>query len=91
MSGQQGTAEQSGHTAGAFDIRTIIALLFVIYGVVLTVMGLAATSAEDLAKADGLNINLWSGIGMVVVAVLFALWVWLRPIIVPASGESEAE
>jgi len=33
------------------------------------------------------NANLWAGIGMVVVAAGFALWSWLRPIIVEAPED----
>ncbi len=70
------------HSAGAFDIRLIIALLFLIYGAVLTVMGLTA-EPRDLAKSAGLNINLWGGIGMLIFAALFGVWARLRPIMVP--------
>ena len=77
----------SARTAGAFDIRSVIALLFVIYGAVLTVVGVFQPAAE-VAKAAGVNINLWAGIGMLVFSALFALWVRLRPIVVP---ESETE
>ncbi len=62
-----------------FDLRLIIAFLFGLYGVVLVVMGLAFTSDADLKKAEGVNINLWAGIAMVVVAALFAAWAMLRP------------
>ncbi|MFR9729645.1 hypothetical protein ACL03H_10480 [Saccharopolyspora sp. MS10] len=75
-------------TAGAFDIRLIIAVLFFLYGLVLTVLGATASDA-DVAKAAGLNINLWSGVGMLVFAVLFALWVRLRPIAVPEHVDTE--
>jgi hypothetical protein len=71
------------HKAGAFDIRTFIGILIGIYGVVLVAMGLFATSDADLAKADGLNINLWAGLGMIVAAVVFAGWAYLRPVVVP--------
>lgn len=80
--------ETSKRTAGAFDIRLIIAVLFFLYGLVLTVLG-ATASAEDVAKAAGLNINLWSGLGMLVFAVAFALWVRLRPLIVPDRSTEE--
>lgn len=80
----------SAHKAGAFDVRTFIALLLGIYGVVLVVMGLVATSDEDLAKADGLNVNLWAGLGMVVVAAAFQAWAMLRPIVVPEDPEDPA-
>jgi uncharacterized membrane protein len=62
-----------------FDLRAIIAFLFAIYGVVLTVMGFS-TSQADLDRAGGLNLNLWSGIVMLVVAALFGTWVALRPL-----------
>jgi len=69
--------------AALFDLRGVIALLFGIYGVVLTIMGLFATSQQDLDKAGGINVNLWVGIGMLVVTALFALWVVLRPLAIP--------
>ncbi|SDC49913.1 hypothetical protein [Actinokineospora iranica] len=69
--------------AGLFDLRGILALLFGVYGLVLTVMGIAATSQEDLDKAGGINVNLWMGVAMLVAAALFALWVVLRPLTVP--------
>lgn len=86
----QQASGSSGHTAGAFDIRVIIAVLFGIYGVVITVMGLVATSSRDIDKAAGVNINLWSGIGMLVLAAVFVVWARLRPIIVPDEPESSA-
>jgi drug/metabolite transporter (DMT)-like permease len=75
--------------AGAFDIRLIIALLIGVYGVILTIMGIGFTSDEDIAKAAGVNINLWAGIGMLVVAALFIIWAKVRPLIVPAEPESD--
>ncbi|WP_329055739.1 hypothetical protein OG738_19305 [Amycolatopsis sp. NBC_01488] len=84
-------ATESGarpHKAGAFDIRLIIALLIGVYGVILTVMGIGFTSDEEIAKAAGVNINLWAGIGMLVVAALFVVWALVRPLVVPAAPES---
>jgi drug/metabolite transporter (DMT)-like permease len=62
-----------------FDLRFIIAFLFGLYGVVLVVVGLGFTSEDDLRKAEGVNINLWAGVAMVVLAALFGLWATLRP------------
>ncbi len=64
------TAKNTGapHKAGAFDIRNFIAMLIGIYGIVLVIAGLIGPSEAELEKADGLNINLYAGIGMVVVA-----------------------
>jgi len=81
----------SSRKAGAFDIRNVIALLLGAYGVLLVVLGLVHTSDADLAKADGLNINVWGGLGMIVAAAGFALWARLRPIVVPdESGQSSS-
>ncbi|GAA2684538.1 hypothetical protein GCM10010428_54710 [Actinosynnema pretiosum subsp. pretiosum] len=66
-----------------FDLRLVIAALFAVYGVVLVVVGLGFTDDADLAKADGWNVNLWSGAGMVVVAAVFGAWTALRPLVVP--------
>ncbi|WP_326944111.1 MULTISPECIES: hypothetical protein [unclassified Amycolatopsis] len=75
--------------AGAFDIRLIIALLIGVYGVILTVLGIGFTSDAELQKAAGVNINLWAGIGMLVVAALFFTWAQVRPLVVPAETETE--
>ncbi len=75
------------HQAGTFDIRVFIAMLIGVYGVVLLVLGLVGTPEEQLARADGLNINLWAGLGMVVAAALFVLWARLRPVVVPDHHE----
>ena len=69
--------------AQAFDIRLVIAFLLGTYGIVLTVMGIGFTTDEDIAKAAGININLWAGIGMLVFSAAFVLWAKLRPINVP--------
>jgi hypothetical protein len=79
------------HTAGAFDIRSLIALLVGIYGVVLVIVGIVSHSDTDLTKSDGININLWTGIGMVVVAAAMQTWAILRPVIVPPSSEASSD
>jgi hypothetical protein len=77
------------HTAGLFDMRIIIAALIGIYGVIVLVTGFF-TSDKQLDKADGLNINVTAGIGMLVVAALFAAWARWRPIIVPVETQSDS-
>lgn len=86
MTEQTQGPDEEQHRAGLFDIRFIIAALIGSYGLILVVVAFFTTQA-DKAKADGLNINLYAGIGMVVVAALFLLWVRLRPIVVPAQPE----
>jgi hypothetical protein len=75
--------------AGVFDVRTIIGLLLGIYGVVLVLMGLFGTTEEELTRADGINVNLWTGIALVVAAAIFFAWARLRPVLVPADHEAE--
>jgi hypothetical protein len=75
--------------AGAFDIRVVIAVLIGVYGLVLTILGIIADPAE-VDKADGLNINLWGGIAMLVFAAVFVAWSRLRPIVVPADTGGDA-
>ena len=70
------------HSAGAFDIRNVIAALFGFYGIVLIVMGIVADSPADRARTGDVNANLWAGIVMAVVAAVFVVWSRLRPVIV---------
>ena len=62
-----------------FDLRWLIAGLFLLYGVALVLIGIFDSDAE-VQKADGIRINLWTGIGMFVLGALFALWSWWRPL-----------
>jgi hypothetical protein len=78
-------------TAGLFDLRWIIALLFGIYGIVVTVMGIAFTSAADLAKDGGTNVNLWTGIPMLVFAILMAAWARWRPVVFQPASAADAD
>ena len=73
--------------ANLFDLRRIIGGLFIVYGVLLTVLGLF-DSQEEIDKAAGVNINLWAGLGMLVIAAAFTLWTVLRPLRVPEQEES---
>ena len=79
------------HAAGAFDVRNVIAALIGFYGVVLVVVGLVDNDADALKKTDGFNANLWVGIALIVFAAAFALWSRLRPIVVEAKPDSDAD
>jgi hypothetical protein len=83
-------AEQVPHKVGLFDLRLIIAMLFGVYGVVLVVVGLWFTDDDALAKAAGVNINLWAGVGMAVLSAVFTAWATLRPLTVPDEAAAEA-
>ena len=65
--------------AKLFDLRVLIGGLFLLYGVMLTVAGFF-TSPKDLAKASQININLWMGIGMLIIAGFFLTWWRLSPL-----------
>jgi hypothetical protein len=62
-----------------FDIRLLIGGLFTLYGVMLTVAGFFTSDAAR-HKASGININLWLGIGMLVLGLLFLLWRQVNPL-----------
>ena len=65
--------------ANLFDVRRFIGGLFMLYGLILFVLGLGASDA-DVQKAAGVNINLWTGLAMLVVGALFLFWAFTRPV-----------
>ena len=65
--------------AKLFDLRILIGALFTFYGVVLTIYGFF-TSDEEIAKSAGIHINLWLGMGMLILGLLFLLWARLAPV-----------
>jgi hypothetical protein len=74
-----------------FDIRLLIGGLFTLYGVMLTIAGFF-TSDTARHKASGININLWLGLGMLVLGLLFLLWHRLNPLrIEPNPTDSPRE
>jgi hypothetical protein len=86
-------ASQDGgrkRTAGASDVRIFIAGLLGLYGVVLVLVGLFADTADDRAKTGGVNANLWAGLVMLLVAIAFAVWTRLRPVVVDEAALAEA-
>ncbi|AXE37607.1 hypothetical protein [Acidipropionibacterium virtanenii] len=71
------TKNKRRQTAGFGDIRVIIGSLMGIYGVILTIMGIAMTEAKA---------NLWAGVGLLVVCALLLLWNTFSPTYVDESG-----
>jgi drug/metabolite transporter (DMT)-like permease len=61
------------------DIRRIIAGLLGLYGVILLVAGIVGSS-ESKNKAAGVNINLWVGIALLLMATFFLVWALTRPL-----------
>ncbi|ATL28361.1 hypothetical protein [Streptomyces formicae] len=79
---------KSATAARLFDIRRIIGGLFVVYGIIVTIAGITASDA-DLKKAEDININLWTGLGMLALGLFFLGWLWLRPTVVPTEEPAD--
>jgi hypothetical protein len=75
-------AEQEARAARAadlFDVRRFIGGLFLLYGLILFILGIGASDSE-VQKAAGVNINLWTGLAMLVVGAIFLAWAFVRPL-----------
>jgi hypothetical protein len=70
---------RAARIANRFDIRRIIGGLFVLYGVILAIVGIVGTD-EVKNKAAGINVNLWTGLAMLVVGGLMIFWALARPV-----------
>ena len=78
--------------ANLFDLRRIIAGLFLIYGAILVVVGIGDSGAE-ITKSAGVHINLIAGLGMLALGGLFLTWALMRPLseqMADAEAEMEA-
>jgi len=75
----QPTSGRAERAANLFDLRRIIGGLFVLWGVLLVILGITESDAE-IQKAADVNINLFAGLGMLAVGILFLLWAFTRPL-----------
>jgi hypothetical protein len=75
--------------ANLFDLRRIIGGLFILYGIVLTIIGIT-DSQQEIGRAAGVRINLWMGLGMLALGILFVIWALTRPL-GQQLAEAEAE
>ena len=66
-------------TANRFDIRRLIGGVFLLYGLILVALGIFG-SHEIKTKAAGINIDLWTGLGMLVFGGLMIFWALARPV-----------
>ena len=83
-------SEQTKHTAGAFDVRTVIGALIGFYGLVLVLVSFFGADQTD--KTGGVDANLWAGLAMLLFGVAFILWSRLRPVVVkPGAKVSDEE
>ena len=70
---------RTARIANRFDIRRIIGGVFLLYGVILAIVGILG-SDESKNKAAGINVNLWTGLAMLVVGGLMIFWALARPV-----------
>ncbi len=73
-------AVTAARAANRFDVRRIIGALFLLYSVILIVVGIVGSTA-DKNKAAGINVNLWTGLGMLVFGAGMIAWALLRPVV----------
>ena len=81
--------EKPALSAILFDLRSVIGLLFVVYGVVLTILGIIGETPEELAKAGGLALNLWTGVVMLIIGIGFYVWAFTKPPLPPDQDVSD--
>ncbi|MFF5079018.1 hypothetical protein ACFY36_18340 [Actinoplanes sp. NPDC000266] len=82
--------EKASAAARLFDVRRVIGGLFVVYGVIVTLLGIFDNQSE-IDKAQGVRINLWMGLAMLALGLLFLLWLRLSPPEAPKAKEPESE
>jgi len=87
MTEERPNAVRSG-ASKLFDLRYLIGGLFTLYGVVLIIVGLTDSKAK-INKAAGVHINLWTGLGMLALGLVFLAWARLRPLHAPGSDEAK--
>ncbi len=80
--------DKAATAARLFDIRRIIGGLFVLYGVILLITGIV-DGADASKQAAGIDINIWTGLGMLVAGLLFLLWMRLNPVQVPKPADDD--
>ncbi|MBO0812250.1 MAG: hypothetical protein J2P23_09420 [Microlunatus sp.] len=69
-----------------FDLRLMIGSLFVVYGILLTIYSFFDTKAE-IDKAAGIHLNLWLGLSMLLLGLIFFTWARLSPQKPPQPSE----
>lgn len=77
--GAGGNDEPESAAGRLFDLRELIAGLFLLFGIILVITGIFDSQAE-IDKAAGVHINLYTGIGMILTAAVFVAWRLWRPL-----------
>ena len=71
---------EAARAANRFDIRRLIGGLFCLYALILIALGIFGSHTVK-NKADGINVDLWTGIGMLVFGALMLFWALKRPVV----------
>ena len=80
---------RAARAANRFDIRRLIGGLFALYGLILLALGLFGSHYVK-HKAAGINVDLYTAIGMLIFAALMLLWAFARPTL-PEPPETHGE
>lgn len=80
---------EAARAANQFDIRRLIGALFILYAAILIVLGIVG-SHHLKTKAAGIDVDLWTGLGMLAFGAFMLLWAFLRPT-VPEPPERRGE
>jgi hypothetical protein len=80
---------QAARAANKFDIRRLIGGLFCLYALILIALGLFGSHTIK-TKAAGINVDLWTGLGMLVFGALMIFWALSRPV-VPEPPETRGQ
>ena len=80
---------EAARAANKFDIRRLIGGLFCLYALILIALGIFGSHTIK-NKADGINIDLWTGLGMLVFGALMIFWALSRPVM-PEPSETRGE
>jgi hypothetical protein len=84
------TTEAESSAARLFDVRRVIGALFTLYGVL--VLGAGLLDGDDAAdKAAGIDINIWTGLGMLLLGVLMLVWMKVSPPRIGATEDDEED
>jgi hypothetical protein len=76
---QAGGGTRVAQAANLFDLRRIIGGVFLVWAVLLILLGITEGD-DEIAKAADVNINLWTGLGMLALAAIFLAWAFTRPL-----------
>lgn len=78
MSDKQMSEPVRSAASKLFDLRIMIGGLFTLYGVLLIIYSFFTPDAE-IQRSAGIDINLWLGLGMLLLGILFLIWAKVNP------------